>query len=57
MIDKDKTYRSLLKEYFEMHDRPFQTVYLREHPEHYRVWLFERGLLETRVIVYGRKKI
>jgi len=48
MTDKDKIYRSLLKEYSKMHNRSFQTVYMRRHPEHYRVWLFEMGLLETR---------
>jgi len=50
MIDKDKIYRSLLKEYFEMHNKPFQTVYMRKNPEHCLVWLFEMGLLETRNI-------
>ncbi|KKM65156.1 hypothetical protein LCGC14_1494280 [marine sediment metagenome] len=44
----NKTYRSLLKEHFKIHGVPFQKVYMRRNPEHYFVWLFEMGLLETR---------
>lgn len=48
IMDDENIYRSLLKEHFEMHGVSFQKVYIRRSPEHYFVWLFEMGLLETR---------